>query len=317
MTFCLVACGEVEVQEIHEVLAEKQRELTSYQANAKMVVYSSQQPTEYNVAISYQAPHFYRIELANASKTMQQIVIRNEQGVFLVTPHLNKTFRFQSNWPSANGQVYLYQSLLDAITKDPTGPVVKSQDGKSWTFDVKASYPQRMYARQLIRLDTTTYAPQSVEVYDEHGKKWISVHFEQFTNGTQIAADQFHVPKFTSKNEQSTIADDFQSLEPAYLPPGVEKIEERTITHDGRSAWVQRYAGAYEFSFWMLNPSRQEATVWGNQLLNVNGVFGVEKSGQTIAWWDNDKEYRLHSFNLPVSELIRIADSISVVNDKP
>lgn len=49
-------------------------------------------------------------------KDVTQIVLRNDEGVFVLTPSQNKSFRFQSNWPDNQGQVYLYETLIRSIT---------------------------------------------------------------------------------------------------------------------------------------------------------------------------------------------------------
>lgn len=48
----------------------------------------------------------------------EQIILRNKDGVYVVTPSLNKSFKFQSEWPYNNSQVYLLQSIVDDIKDD-------------------------------------------------------------------------------------------------------------------------------------------------------------------------------------------------------
>ncbi len=93
--------------------------LDSYQGSGTMVLHTGQQPQEYQVEVWYQNPHYYRIALTNEKKDITQIVLKkNDEGVFVLTPHLNKSFRFQSEWPEKQGQVYLFQSLAHSILND-------------------------------------------------------------------------------------------------------------------------------------------------------------------------------------------------------
>src|SRR4051794_11804790 len=78
---------------------------SSYQASGSMILNTGQQPQEYQVEVAFSPEHFYRISLTNATKDVTQIVLRNEEGVFVLTPHLKKSFRFQSDWPENQGQV--------------------------------------------------------------------------------------------------------------------------------------------------------------------------------------------------------------------
>ena len=69
------------------------------------------------------------MNLQNAKKDQSQIILRNEEGVFVLTPALNKSFRFQSDWPQNSSQAYLYESLVRDIL----------QDKKNLTFEKQIS----------------------------------------------------------------------------------------------------------------------------------------------------------------------------------
>ena len=40
-------------------------------------------------------------------KDQSQIILRNEEGVFVLTPALNKSFRFQSDWPQNSSRLFI------------------------------------------------------------------------------------------------------------------------------------------------------------------------------------------------------------------
>ena len=42
----------------------------------------------------------------------KQIILKNPEGVFVVTPALNKSFKFQSDWPNNTSQIYLLKAVL-------------------------------------------------------------------------------------------------------------------------------------------------------------------------------------------------------------
>lgn len=93
-------------------LEAKVKGLKSYQAEAKLSIKTGNEPQEYKVEIWHKEPSFYRVNLQNAKKDQSQIILRNEEGVFVLTPALNKSFRFQSDWPQNSSQAYLYESLV-------------------------------------------------------------------------------------------------------------------------------------------------------------------------------------------------------------
>lgn len=116
-----------------------------------MTLYTGEQPQEYKVEVWYKNPSYYRISLANVQKDITQIVLRNDEGVFVLTPSMNKSFRFQSDWPDDQGQVYLYQTLVRGIVSDNNRQFV--EDGDNYVFEVAANYQSNALVRQKIWLD--------------------------------------------------------------------------------------------------------------------------------------------------------------------
>ncbi len=46
------------------------------------------------------------------------MILKNDDGVYVLTPALNKSFKFQSEWPENSSQAYLFESLVKDITED-------------------------------------------------------------------------------------------------------------------------------------------------------------------------------------------------------
>jgi len=129
-------------------------------------------------------------------------VLRNDDGVFVLTPHLNKSFRFQSDWPENQGQAYLYQSLAQSIIMDNERQFVS--DEKAYIFDVVANYQNGSLARQKVWLDKKNLAPQHVEVSDQNANVMMVVNFDKFEFGTKFDKDYFDMQRnMTSWNLKS------------------------------------------------------------------------------------------------------------------
>jgi len=164
--------------------------LESYQGSGEMILHTGQQPLTYKVEVWYQKPSYYRIALTNAQRDITQIVLRNDQGVFVLTPRLNKSYRFQSDWPENQGQVYLYQTLLQSIVLDNSRQFTTDKD--SYVFDVMAgNYQNGSFARQKIWLAKTDYAPRHVEVTDTNNALMVEVNFNSFEFGKKFDKSAF------------------------------------------------------------------------------------------------------------------------------
>jgi hypothetical protein len=178
VTLILAGCGARSAESVVKDLDGKLDGLKSYQGRGTMTLHTGQQPLQYQVEVWYKKPSYYRVALTNAAKDITQIVLRNDEGVFVLTPKLKKSFRFQSDWPQNQGQVYLYQTLVQSILLDNSRQF--AIDKESYVFDVMANYQNGSLARQKIWLDQKTYAPQRVEVSDANANVMVEVKFDQF-----------------------------------------------------------------------------------------------------------------------------------------
>ncbi|WP_135556421.1 DUF4367 domain-containing protein [Paenibacillus cymbidii] len=189
----LAGCGKKDAGSVVKQLDSVMGKMESYEGAGKMTLQTGQQPQEYDVEVWYQKPSYYRISLTNEKKDVTQIVLRNDDGVFVLTPHLNKSFRFQSDWPDNQGQVYLYQSLIQSIVTDAERQF--TTDGGAYVFDVQANYQNASLARQKIWLDKKTYAPQHVEVSDSNENVMVVVDFTHFEFDKKFEKDSFDMQR--------------------------------------------------------------------------------------------------------------------------
>lgn len=213
----LSACGTKDAESVVKELDKVVNSMESYQGSGTMTLHTGQQPLEYQVEVSYQNPHYYRIKLTNEEKDITQIVLRNDDGVFVLTPKLNKVFRFQSDWPQNQGQVYLYQTLIQSIIVD--GSRQFAVDNEAYVFDVMANYNNGSLARQKIWLNKDDLSPVQVEVSDTNASVMVDVKFDSFKFGEKFDKSVFETqanmaatPPATDDSGQTGNQDDQPTL---------------------------------------------------------------------------------------------------------
>ncbi|OBR63225.1 DUF4367 domain-containing protein [Paenibacillus oryzae] len=185
----LSACGTKDAESVVKELDKFVSSMESYQGSGTMTLHTGQQPLTYGVEVSYQKPNHYRIKLTNEEKDITQIVLRNDEGVFVLTPKLNKVFRFQSDWPQSQGQVYLFQTLANSIIVDNSRQFATNED--AYVFDVMANYNSGALARQKIWLDKDDLSPRQVEVSDTNANVMVDVKFDKFSFGPKFDKSVF------------------------------------------------------------------------------------------------------------------------------
>jgi outer membrane lipoprotein-sorting protein len=205
VSILIAGCGTKNAETVVKDLDKVLGGMESYQGKGTMTLHTGAQPLEYQVEVWYKKPQYYRIALTNAKKDITQIVLRNDDGVFVLTPKLNKSFRFQSDWPQNQGQVYLYQTLVQSILLDNSRQF--AADENAFVFDVMANYQNGSLARQKIWLSKDDYAPQKVEVSDSSANVMVEVKFDSFEFDAQFDAKAFDMAYNMSANQQQGGAD--------------------------------------------------------------------------------------------------------------
>jgi len=230
LSFALVlsACGTKDVESVVKDLDKFLNSMEGYSGKGTMTLHNGQQPQTYQVEVSYQKPEAYRIELTNAEKDITQIVLRNEDGVFVLTPKQNKIFRFQSDWPQKQGQVYLYQTLIQSILLDGSRQFTATED--AYVFDVMAKYNSSSLARQKIWLSQDDYRPLQVEVSDTNANVLVDVKFDTFEFNPGFDASYFTTDANMNSNSSSSSTDEQptvveESNTSATGDDGVEELE--------------------------------------------------------------------------------------------
>ncbi|WP_201745421.1 LolA family protein [Alteribacter lacisalsi] len=189
----LSACGEKSQEDVIEALDKSLDGLTGYKANASMTLQTGKEPQTYEVEVWYQQPTFYRVALSNAESDQSQIILRNDEGVFVLTPALNKSFRFQSDWPENNSQVYLYESLVNDILMDPERTFTATDD--HYVFQTNTNYTNKNLNQQEIMLDKKALTPTSVRIMDVDLETLVEVNFSDFELNTAFEEGDFDMDR--------------------------------------------------------------------------------------------------------------------------
>lgn len=324
----LAACGGKNSADVLEDLKKRQGGLKSYHGVGVMTLHGGEAPQVYDVEVCYMAPHYYRIELTNSKKDISQIVLRNDDGVFVLTPHLKKSFRFQSDWPNNQGQAYLYQTLVDAVVKDNERKLVEDKGTGAYVFEVAGNYQNHSFAKQKIWLAKKDYSPKHIQVMDDKDKLMLEVEFTQFHFDHSFDKDHFSmernlqahsmlsIPTAATVGESSEIINQEEQpigvITPVYTPDNVELLSVMSAKVGNEDAFILRYGGAYNYTLTETRPQSQSVTAARGEVIDLGFGMGalLGDGHKTLHWTLDGVDYRLLSADLPVAEMEKIARSV-------
>ena len=138
---------------------------------AKTVAFQLNRSGRHEIVSCYTRNYEKGIEFAKkyggkAYKTPEDaITAEGVDGVYIVTPSLNKSFKFQSDWPYSNSQVYLLGAIYNDINNDNEREFTKTESG--YEFITKVNYPNNSeLVKQKIILNNKLNF-KMIKVYDK------------------------------------------------------------------------------------------------------------------------------------------------------
>ena len=140
-----------------------------------MEIINNEDVYKYDVKVSFKEEDYYRVSLKNESNNHEQIILKNDDGVYVLTPSLNKSFKFESEWPYNNSQVYLLKSLMEDINNDKSYKFEEKDN--NYIFTSTVNYPNnKTLINQKLYFDKDLNIKE-VHVLNESGNAEIKMTF--------------------------------------------------------------------------------------------------------------------------------------------
>ncbi|MFJ7934989.1 outer membrane lipoprotein carrier protein LolA [Sporosarcina sp. NPDC096371] len=311
----LAACGTPTKEDVMKKLSGKWNDTKGYELKATMEIKTGAEPRLYDVVVWYTKPAFYRVNVSQSGSDDSQMIVRNEDGVFVVTPSLGKTYKFQSDWPAQNSQPYLIGALSDDIKADKN--VTMTEKDKSYVFETATrNNHKKVLPIQQIHVDKKTMLPTYVSVLDENKEEKIRITFSQITLGKERKAADYNVEiSDTNTGDQDDAKDADKTGLKTYYPSveweGVTMHEEFVKLENGTRSFMT-FSGNKEYIL------VQEPAVRGDGKVPVSiegdpvdlGFTVAAMTENSIRWESDGIAFFIASESLTQDEMIEVASSM-------
>lgn len=313
LSLTLVGCGSRDQETVLKDLGEMKQDLKAYESKAMMTVSANNQVQKYSIETWYQSPHYYRIALGNENKEVTQVIIRNDDGVFVVSPQLKKSFRFRGDWAENQGYVYLYHAVIDRVLNAKERGF-EAKDGQL-SFTMKMEPENPLVTEQKVTLKDSNLHPVQVALLDKDKKAVVSVDYESFKSGVEFKKEQFSPEAAmamapTDAKPVMAGAKDFGIIEPRYLPNGAKMVDQQ----ETKSTVMLRFDGQNPFTITEHRPAAKDTSLYAGEIVDLWGVpavvAGAEAGNRSMYWFHNGVEFSLTG-NMAVDEMIRVAQSMT------
>ena len=333
----LSGCGKYSEDDVIRDFSKNVEKANGYHLTGTLEIYRNEELYTYDVDSAFQSTDNFKVSLINKTNNHEQIILKNSSGVYVLTPSLNKSFKFQSEWPFNNSQIYLLQPLIKDIESDSDRTFEKNNDGYILTVKVKYDNDKHL-EKQKIYLDKDLNLVK-VEVLDNNGVAQMIFTISEYDLDAKFDDDYFNISDNyqnnfskinnnndnknqdtndkeqidSEKNSESTSKID-EIVYPMYVPVNTYLSNQDNIKTDAGERVILTFSGDNPFLLVQETANLNDKTdfIYGDPYLVSSTVGAV--TDYSVSWIDKGIEYSVVSDNLDVEELISVAESISTVS---
>ena len=318
--FLVMGCGKKQNIDVSKELIKKLEKSKSYEIKGNLELQNDEEIFKYTIDVSYLDKNYYKVEMINVANEHKQIILRNQDGLYVVTPALNKSFKFESTWPDNSSQSYILSSLIKNIKNDTKKEITKIEDG--YIIKTVVNYPNNEELKyQKIYIDKN-YNLKKVEVYGNDIVK-IKTEFTDIDLKAGLDNKIFDLKNYIEEdtcdeneckqNENTTMSNVESAIYPLYMPSNTYLSASEVVNNDDTSRVILTYSGDKNFVLIeegaVKNVEHEIIPVYGEPIMLNDTIAAL--STNSMYWTSNDVDYYMASDDLTVNEMVFIASSLT------
>ena len=310
LVLTLTGCINKSQKDVYNNFKNTVENSKGYHLTGTLELLSNETVYTYDVDVSYKEKDYFRVSLKNKTNNHEQIVLRNDSGVYVITPSLNKSFKFQSEWPYNNSQSYLLQTILTDLENDNEKTFEENKD--YYIFTSKVNYINNDdLINQKVYIDKNNKLSK-VEVLDKNNNVKIKVDFKEIDLKATFNNDYFDLNKNTSSKIEEKTSSMKDIIYPMYIPLNTNLSNQETIKTENGERVILTFEGESPFMFIQesikINDNLDITPVNGEPVLIGDTVAAM--TDYSVNWYSNGIEYYVVSNILDGKKLLEVAKSI-------
>lgn len=325
LVFGVVKLISNKTNNISKSAQETLEKLDSYYMEATMDFYKGEETRAYDLKVSYKKTpdvDMFRVSMYDKAIEQEQIIIKNTDGVYVLTPALNQVYKFKGDWPLNGHKPYLYQSMIKTISE--TSDISKLDDGYLIvsTPDFK-NMPS--WARQEMKM-TKDYKPLWVHIYDNNNDVAVKIGFNKVEFNCQFADNYFAVNDNMSESRENLTSTSSSTINDLPLYPVNADVdsslkEVSNITINGETQVMLTYSGTQNFTVIESAATTYKETTEievNGELVDIYGICGYVSCNSNINklyFTYNGISYQIWSNTESVATLIEVASGMEFAKE--
>lgn len=272
--------------------------------------------------VFYKKSDLYKVILQSVENSDKQIIVKNEEGVFVLVPSVNKNFKIKSTWPNNASYPYLLQSLAQDIVNDKEQIVTENES--TYTIQTKTKMHTEADAiTQKIIFSKNNNLPSEVLVYENDGDLFIRCVFKTIELDCDIKDEEFNVEKsmtsaYLSYGEDGLVFNNRIFNLPSYCPQGLVLKSNENVKYGDEARSVMLFNGDSNLTIVqeLINYKEEMVTTTEDgEVVMVMGNVGIINDNYVKFVYEGI-EYTIASNNLSVTELLNVSSSYMQIENK-
>ncbi len=280
--------------------------LNSYSLTSNMTMKRADKNVSVQVEVDYLSPSYYKVCFKGDN---EQLIIKNDTGVYVITPSLNKEFRFDSNWPLNSSHAYLLEAINKDIKADKEAS--GSMDGTDYVIECKIAHKTNQRLNKMKYTCDANYKPKKTVFLNENNEECIIVDFDTFTPNSNPGKDKFNEKKYLgTQQEKPGDEETGLTLTAGYIVEG-SKLASSSKKDD---TTILCYSGDHAYTIIV---SLVEVT---DEVVAIDTYHSIEflecglgfLNDNTMKFYNGNYEITIFSQQLSIDDYINIANSITL-----
>lgn len=255
---------------------------------------------------------YFKVSITDKEINQKQEIIRNKEGVFVVTPSLNQIFKFEGNWPLNSLKPYLMQSMVSVMNQENTK--TNKKDGKYYVRS-DVNYPNNAFYKKQEMIFDEEGKIEAITIEDDNEVMQLNIKFNQVDYNCKVKNKEFEIIKKTDESVYSEIISE-EDL-PLYPTNVFDSILENfsQMEVNGETRHIMEYKGDKNFTVIESIKSRSEqleTVIMSGQFIDSVDAFGFY-DGNHMMLINNGVEYTIYSDDLSLSQMVEVLSSMQMV----
>ncbi len=312
---CFLFIGCMGKKDVVEEFESKVNDTKGYHISGELEIYNSEDKYTYSVDVAYSEPNNFKVSLINIINNHEQIILRNSEGVYVLTPSLNKSFKFQSEWPFNSSQIYLLQTILEDLNNDDDKVIEEVDDGFAVTS--KVNFTNNSYlVKQVIYFDKDNNIKE-IQIFNEDDSLEMRMVFNTVDYNSSYDESYFKIDNYMSSEVTESSSSEIENIiYPMYLPLNTSLTNQQKVSLDVGERVILTFEGDSPFTVIQETTSISDETMvipTMGEIDFITGTIGTIENN-SVSWSSSGLDFYITSDTLSNEELLKIANSTNYLS---